>query len=65
MGMLTNEELKKLEEVLTNIESQYGEDIDVCAKLVDYDDNIIDVEVEFDDGSVDIINLDRETFEEI
>ena len=63
--MLTNEELKKLEEVLTNIESQYGEDIDVCAKLVDYDDNIIDVEVEFDDGSVDIINLDRETFEEI
>lgn len=65
MEHLTNEELDRLEQVLTEIENQYDEKLDAIAKLIDYDDKIIDVEVEFADGGVDIINLDRKTFKEI
>lgn len=65
MEHLTNEELERLEQVLTEIESQYDEEFDACAILIDYDDKIIDVEVEFADGGVDIINLDRKTFKKI
>jgi vacuolar-type H+-ATPase subunit E/Vma4 len=65
MIYLTNKELERLEQVLTEIENQYDEELGACAKMFNYDNDIIDIEVELTDGSIEIINLDRKTFKEI
>jgi hypothetical protein len=60
---MSTEELAKLSTKITQIEFDYTEEVDIC--FYDYDNRLIDLEVNFPDGDKETLKLDRLTFQEV